>query len=138
MSEEHKPYEERTGHHCDFKVRYSFFSEAEGGRKALPHQGIRCDFRYEHPDHADKKNWLFIIWPEFENVDAELIGSGVVLPEGVARMWILNDELRDYHNNRIAVGTKGWFREGLLSTAECEVIELVGLATNPRVLKTAK
>jgi hypothetical protein len=138
MPEEHKPYAERTDHPCDFKVRYRFFSEADGGRKSLPHQGIRSDFRYEHPDHAEKKDWLFIIWPEFEDSDGELIRSGTVLPEGVARMWILNDELRGYHAERITVGTKGWFKEGSRSTAECEVIELVGLVTNPRELNRAK
>ncbi|GAA4275992.1 hypothetical protein [Aquimarina mytili] len=55
---------------------------------------------------------IFIIWPEFENATGDLIESGVVLREGKARMWIVNKALRSYHQERIKVGTKGYFIEG--------------------------
>ncbi|TPN87399.1 hypothetical protein [Aquimarina algicola] len=73
---------------------------------------------------------MFIIWPEFENITGDLIKSGVVLRESIARMWIVNKVLRSYHQERIKVGTKGYFIEGN-KTGECEVVEIVGLMNNP-------
>ena len=40
MNEIHKSYREQSGHQEDFKVKYKFRSEEEGGRKTLPIQGI--------------------------------------------------------------------------------------------------
>jgi len=128
MDEQHIPYEQRLGHPEDFKVKYRFYSKDEGGRKSLPFQGIRSDFWYEHINH--EMEGMFIIWPEFENTTGDLIESGVVLKEGTARMWIVNKELRFYHQERIRVGTKGYFMEGS-KTGECEVIKIVGLMSNP-------
>jgi hypothetical protein len=42
-------------------------------------------------------------------------------------MWIFNPDFITFHKARIAVGTKGFFMEGLMKTAECEVIEAIGL-----------
>lgn len=42
-------------------------------------------------------------------------------------MWILNPDFMDYHRSRIKIGVKGFFMEGGIKTAECEVIGLVGL-----------
>ena len=120
----HQPYHIRLNRRADFKVRYKFYSAEEGGRKSLPHQGIRSDFWYEHHNHTIKG--IFMIWPEFENEEGALIEEGEVLSEGIARMWIINEELRPYHKERIAVGTKAYFHEGI-KTAECEVIEITGL-----------
>jgi hypothetical protein len=50
-----------------------------------------------------------------------------VSPTGKAKMWILSTDFFEYHKNRLKVGTKGYFMEGPTITAECEVIELVGL-----------
>ena len=93
MSEKHIPYQERLNRLEDFKVRYRFYSETERGRKQLPIQGIRSDFWYENDNHTIKGN--FIIWPEFENVNGQ-IELGTISKEGIARMWIINDELRTY------------------------------------------
>ncbi len=71
-----------------------------------------------------------MIWPEFENNDNELIQSGQPFKEGIARMWIINYEMRKYHQERIKVGTKGYFLEGSMKTAGCEVIEIVDLVKN--------
>ncbi len=46
---------------------------------------------------------------------------------GKANMWILNSDFRQYHKERIKIGTKGFFMEGPNKTAECEVIEIIGL-----------
>lgn len=128
MRNEHLPYEERLGYPADFKVKYRFYDEIEGGRKSLPFQGIRSDFWYEHDSHTMKG--IFMIWPEFENESGELIQHGEVLKEGIARMWIINSGLRAYHQDRIKIGTKGYFMEGGTRTGECEVIEIVGLMSN--------
>lgn len=117
----HKPYVQILNHPEDFKVKYRFYDFEDGGRKQLPHQGIRSDFWYESDNHTMKG--VFMIWPEFENIDGELIESGVVLKEGIARMWLINDQMRSYHKERIRVGTKGYFYEGK-KTGECIVTEI--------------
>jgi len=124
----HEPYEYRLKHPEDFKVKYRFYSESEGGRKQPPIQGLRSDFWYENENHTVKG--IFMIWPEFENENGELIESGIVLNEGIARMWIINDDLRAYHQDRIRRGTKGYFMEGV-RIGECEVIEIIGLNSIP-------
>ncbi|MEM6807501.1 MAG: hypothetical protein AAF696_39250 [Bacteroidota bacterium] len=120
----YQPYHIKLNRREDFKVHYKFYSAEEGGRTSLPHQGIRSDFWYEHDNHTAKG--IFMIWPEFENRDGILIKEGQVLPEGIARMWIVSEELRPYHKERITIGTKGYFLEGK-RTAECEVIDITGL-----------
>lgn len=124
-----KTYEEIFGHKEDFKVKYRFYSVKEGGRYNLPFQGIRSDFWYESPDH--EVNWLFMIYPEFEDENGNLIIDGAVLEEGIARMWILNNHNRPYHQKRIKLGTIGYFKEGGRSTGVCEVTEIVALHSNP-------
>ena len=95
----------------------------------LPYQGIRSDFWYEHPEHKQNGQLLFIIWPEFEDEKGQVITdkSMPVLPSGTARMWIINNDFIKYHKGKIEIGTKGYFREGSRSTGECEVIELINL-----------
>ncbi|PHR23159.1 MAG: hypothetical protein COA38_17235 [Fluviicola sp.] len=126
--EKHVAYQSRLNHPEDFKVKYRFYSEKEGGRKHLPFQGLRSDFWYEHENHT--LQGIFMIWPEFENENGELIETGSVLEEGVARMWIINDSLRPYHKEKIKIGIKGYFIEGQ-RTGECEVISIIGLMENP-------
>lgn len=124
----HESYEIRLKHRCDFKIKYRFYSQSEGGRLNLPHQGIRLDFWYESDNHTMKGN--FMIWPEFENLEGDLILDGEVLESGIARMWIINDKLRSYHQKRINIGAKGYLYEGL-KIAECEIIEIIDLMENP-------
>ena len=122
-------YEHKIGHKEDFKVKYKFYNESEGGRKTLPHQNIRSDFWYESDGH--EVDWFFMIFPQFEDLDGNLISEGEVLKDGIARMWIVNDKLREYHQKRIKIGTIGYFKEGNLSTGKCEVVEIVSLMVNP-------
>lgn len=120
----HQSYEKHFNHPCDFRVKYRFYNELEGGRKQLPHQGIRLDFWYENDNQ--KLNEYYMIWPEFEDSTGKIIEEGMVLQEGFARMWIINDDFRLYHAKRINVGTKGNFIEGK-KIGECEVVELLYL-----------
>lgn len=133
MSKIHESYEDIFGHKEDFIVNYRFFSEKEGGRKTIPHQGIRSDFWYECDYHETKG--LFMIYPQFEDSKGIMIKSGEVEKEGMAKMWILNQELRPYHQKRIKVGTVGYFMEGSRRTAVCEVTNIIGLMTNPAKFK---
>ena len=122
----HLSYEERLGHPADVRVKYRYFTQAEGNRNHLPFQGIRSDIRYEDTTET------YIIWPELEDEHGNLIEDDTVrVPaNGTARMWIINDARRPIHQNKIKIGKKGFFIEGL-KVAECEVIEIVGLMTNP-------
>lgn len=74
----------------------------------------------------------FIIWPEFEDANGEIILDNTVPVErvGTARMWIINNQRRPLHQDKIKIGLKGYFIEGN-RVAECEVIKILGLATNP-------
>ena len=131
----HESYEKRLGHPADFRVRYRFYEEEEGGRKTMPHQGIRTDFSFEQPCGLRGN---FIIWPEFEGADGNIILDETipVNKNGTARMWIINNERRIIHRDNIKIGLKGYFLEGK-RTAECTVIEILGLRTNPTTNKRA-
>ena len=132
-NQRHTPYDLEFNHQADFRVRYRFFTAEEGGRRVQPSQGYRSDFWY-HASEELNPNQLFMIFPEFENERGELIlRSDVPVPlQGTARMWVVVPERREFHSTRIQIGTKGYFREGSVNTAEFEVIEILGLRTNPR------
>ncbi len=126
----HESYENRLNHKADFRVKYRFRSPNEGGRKTgEPYQGIRSDFSFE----GEEKNRMYMIWPEFEDSEGNVIleNDKPVPNSGTARMWIINNEMRPNHYERIKVGIKGYFREGATISAECEVIEILDLKTNP-------
>src|SRR4026207_1204310 len=101
----HEPYEQKLKHKADFRVKYNFYTEAEGGRKIIPYQGIRSDFWYEH--EGECKGQLFMIWPEFEDENGKIIleNDRSVNKEGTARMWIIVPQRRIYHRNKIHIGT---------------------------------
>lgn len=100
----HSPYQERLGRGPNFRVKYRFKSEAEGGRRSLPYQGIRCDFSY------DEGNSLFMSWPEFEDEYGNVIlKDDITVPsKGTALMWIINPESIPFHQEKIQIGTKGF------------------------------
>lgn len=91
----HKPYSEIVGHQADFRVKYKFYTQDEGGRKIIPYQGIRCDFVYEI---SDKKNQTYMIWPEFEDEHGKIIldNTRSVPQSGTAKMWIINEKMRAF------------------------------------------
>jgi hypothetical protein len=126
----HQSYEIRLKHPPDFRVRYRFYSEKEGGRKSLPYQGYRSDFWYDYENHIPTS--IFMIWPEFEDEHGHLIIElKPVSSIGTARMWIIMPKMRAYHQDKIQIGLKGHFMEASRKVAECEVVELLGLNTNP-------
>ncbi len=67
----HQSIEKRLGHRADFKIRYRFYSAEEGGRKTPAFQGYRSDFWYDYENHIP--NSIYMIWPEFENEEGEII-----------------------------------------------------------------
>ena len=122
----HIPYEQRVNKPCDFIVKYKFLMNQEKGRKTLPHQGYRPDFLYAEDEG---KNQLWIIWPEFLDQNDKIITDKFKSVDliGKAMMWIMNDQFREMHKDRIKIGLKGFFVEGSTKVAECEVLELIGL-----------
>ena len=127
----HTPYQTKFVYPADFRVRYRFYNKEEGGRSSPPYQGYRSDFWYDHPGIAS--NEMFMIWPEFENADGEvLLQNDCPVPvTGTARMWIIASGRRPYHYAEIKPGLVGYFMEGPRKVAECEVIEVLGLLSNP-------
>lgn len=126
----HESYEKRLNHRADFRVKYKFRSPEDGGRKTgEPYQGIRCDFSYVD----ESKYQAYMIWPEFEDNEGNVIlyNDRSVPNSGTARMWIINNEMRPFHYEKIKVGVKGNFREGSMFSADCEVIEILDLKINP-------
>jgi hypothetical protein len=126
----HQPYQEILKHPHDFVVRYRFFTLQEGGKELPPFQGARLNFRYA--DKALNVGGDSIIFPEFEDEARNVILTqyAPVPASGTARMWIVNPERRPIHQQRINIGTKGYLM-GVKPIAECEVIEIVGLPSNP-------
>ena len=126
----HTNYEKKRGHKADFRVKYRFRKPEKGGRNSgTPYQGYRSDFSIE----GEEENRLYMIWPEFEDQKGNIITDEQIKvpPSGTARMWIVSNEMRPHHYEKIKVGTVGYFREGRRKVADCEVIEILGLLTNP-------
>ena len=121
------PYESILNRPCDFRVKYRFFANDEGGRKTgPPAQGYRSDFMYDGDN--PKTDCIYMIHPEFMDDNKNVIIDLTVHSwNGIANMWILNPNHIQYHKDRIKIGIKGFFMEGPTKTAECEVIEIVGL-----------
>lgn len=129
------PYEKVRNHPPDFRVRYWFYSEEEGGRKNPVFQGLRCDFSYDGDDI--KETGIYAIHPEFENEFGNIILHKhlPVSKTGTARMWILFPEMRrKVHVNRIKIGVIGYFMAGARRLGKVEVIEVLGLKTNAESL----
>ena len=63
----HFSYAERFNRSCDFRVNYELVNQLES--ETIIQQGIRTDFCFE----KEHKKQNYIIWPEFEDEDGELI-----------------------------------------------------------------
>ncbi|MBQ0798209.1 MAG: hypothetical protein KBT63_02915 [Porticoccaceae bacterium] len=113
MTEEHTPYEERTGRQPDFIVEYKI-DLAEEIKNAKPSQGMRIDFLYDGDD--PQVEGIHMIWPEILDEDGKVIRDatpGNIPKKGFANMWVLSEERREYHHGRLKIGTKGtWWRGG--------------------------
>lgn len=126
----HEPYEKRFNHKADFRLKYKFLSSEEGGRKTgEPYEGIRSDFSFVD----EKQSFLYMIWPEFEDEEGSVIlfNDRPVPQFGTARMWIINNEMREDHYGKNELGIRGNFREGATITADCEIIEILDSKINP-------
>ena len=126
--EKHIPYAVRTGRKEDFKVRYNFIKKENGELYQRPFQGMRCDFGYEEDDIA--QTGIYMIWPEFENIQGEVIvdPDEVISLSGIARMWIVNQELKiNLHIHKLKIGKKGYFIRGSMKIAEAEIVEIAGM-----------
>ncbi|NRB63928.1 MAG: hypothetical protein HRU40_13040 [Saprospiraceae bacterium] len=129
---EHLPYNERLNHPHDFEVEYRILSESEGGRKTQVGQGIRWDFWYQF-EGMHEKNQLWMIWPEFLDAEGKVITQKdkIIASSGKARMWIVNEGMRKYHQEKIKIGLEANGHEGGRIVAKYKVSKIVGLMTNP-------
>ena len=128
----HMPYGQGKVPRPDFKVKYSFLTYEEGGRRNLPFQGLRCDFSYE--GDSISQSTIYMIHPEFldDNDNVIVDDNTPVGKTDHAFMWILNPEMRkEVHQKRIRIGVKGFLQEGQKRIASVEVIEIIGLHENP-------
>ena len=118
----------KSGLPPDFRVSYTLYSAEEGGRKTPARQHIRWDFRYD--DKAISTS-TFMIWPEILQPNGELLPSGYIPTHGLADMFIVFPTSRAFHQQHIKPGLRGYFVEGSLRVAVCEVIAIIYLYSNP-------
>ncbi|KXX69402.1 hypothetical protein [Flammeovirga sp. SJP92] len=117
-----EPYSITFGRDYDFKVKYELLNPEQGGRVSPAFQGIKWDFGYQH--EAIKSNQLFMIYPEFEDGDGNILSNEKPIPPtGIARMFIFRKSKINFHKEKIHVGIKGTFNEGK-PIGKCEVIEI--------------
>jgi hypothetical protein len=121
-------YATQTGLPPDFRVSYRLYTTAEGGRRTPPHQHIRWDFRYDDKSISSSTFW---IWPEILLPNGELAPAGPIPAYGLADMFILFPQYRAFHRPHIHPGVRGYFIEGTRRVGVCEVVEVLGLLTNP-------
>ena len=112
----------------DFRVKYQFLPRSDGNSPYVL-QGTRFDFRYSND--GPLKNSHYIIWPEFEDDGGLTVLSKwlPIQPSGTAKMWIINQNLREYHQQYLKVGLVGYMTSGSVDIAICEVVELMNLGT---------
>jgi hypothetical protein len=127
-----QPRTQQLGRLPDFLVSYRFFTAAEGGRSALPHQGYRSDLCYErnHIINGKEYDGLYMVWPEFLDERGIEISNteSQVPPSGNAYMWIVNfDSYSDIHRTLAVPGACCWFMEGSRRVAEASVVRQIGL-----------
>jgi hypothetical protein len=118
-------YEKRFNRKCDFVVEYKFIANQSDYQVKLS-QGMRSDFSYAEDDEEMP---VYMIWPEFENDSGEIIEDkeAVILNHGRARMWVMLDEQRQMHKERLTLGQEGYLVAGSHKIAKVKVIDLVSL-----------
>ncbi|SEL54965.1 hypothetical protein SAMN05428989_1900 [Pseudoxanthomonas sp. GM95] len=112
----------------DFEASIRILTEAEGGRKTSPFNGIRWDFAYAD-DPASRQ--LYMIWPDFHGPSGDSFPKDMPLPlstELFARMTVLVDEMREeVHRARIKPGVTFYCHEGSKRVAIGRVTRITGL-----------
>src|SRR5215217_2117195 len=105
--EGYTPYSDILKRLPDFRVKYQLLSKDCGDNRYII-QGNRFDFRYSNDGHL--KNSHYIIWPEFEDDGGFTILDKYlpIQPSGTARMWIINQTLKEYHLLHLKVGSIGY------------------------------
>jgi len=120
----HTNYSELQQRLPDFIVEYEI-ALCEELKNAKPHQGMRTDFLYESNEPQD--DGIYMIWPEFLDQNGLIItdtSPAAVDLQGKANMWIVSDEMKQYHYQRLKVGTKGYWVRGSYKVAKVTVIEI--------------
>ena len=125
----HIPYEEARGRLPDFEVEYELDPDPEL-EMVIPYQGMRTDFLYEDDD--PKLEGINMIWPELLNEAGEIIKNKKepIKVKGRATMWICFDESRPKHQEKLKVGTKGYWVIGSKKLARVIVTQIIGLNEN--------
>ena len=112
----------------DFEATIRILTEAEGGRKTSPFNGIRWDFSYVADNATDQ---LYMIWPDFFSDSGDSLPKDQPLPlstELSARMTIVVDEMREQvHLARIKRGVEFYCHEGPRRVAIGRVTRVTGL-----------
>ena len=124
----HYPYEDKQNRQPDFVVEYEI-DLCDEMKNAKPHQGMRTDFLYEGDD--PQLDGVYMIWPELLDENGQVIEDktpGSAPHKGRANMWILSEEMREFHRKRIKVGMKGYWVRGSFKVANVTVIELGALS----------
>lgn len=120
----HTNYSELQQRLPDFIVEYEI-AFCEELKNAKPHQGMRTDFLYATDD--PQCDGIYMIWPEFLDRNGLVItdtSPAAIALQGKANMWIVSDEMKPYHHQRLKVGTKGYWVRGPYKVAKVTVIEM--------------
>ena len=122
----HSPYELAKDRGPDFIVEYEI-DLCDELKDAKPGQGMRVDFLYD--GDSPSVEGVHMIWPEILDKNGSVqidTTPGAIRKNGYANMWVVNEDMRSYHKERVKVGTKGtWWRGGRI--ANVKVIQIVGL-----------
>lgn len=112
----------------DFEATIRILTEAQGGRKSPPYNGIRWDLAYADEGVAEH---LYMIWPDFCDAEGNSLPTDRPLPVGVelrARMTVVVDEMREQtHRGRIQPGVEFYCHEGNKRVAVGRVTRITGL-----------
>lgn len=112
----------------DFEATIRILTEAEGGRKTSPFNGIRWDFSYVANNATDQ---LYMIWPDFFSPSGDSLSKDQPLPTSIelsARMTVVVDEMREQvHRARIQPGVEFYCHEGPKRVAVGRVTRITGL-----------
>ncbi len=110
----------------DFEAEIEIFTFEQGGRRSPPLNGIRWDLKYKEDNFGDG---IHSIWPFFINDENNLVpGSEPLSGKLRAWMYVMLDEMRDYHRNRMKIGQEFTCQEGSKSVAKGVVTRLIRLA----------
>ena len=112
----------------DFEATIRILTEAEGGRKTSPFNGIRWDFSYVADDATDQ---LYMIWPDFFLPSGDSLPKDQPLPSALelsARMTVVVDGMREQvHRARIRPGVEFYCNQGPRRVAIGRVTRITGL-----------